>query len=84
MQVRATYGTVGDVHNGILGGGDSRLGYLTQLDRFRARPESCLHFFSGVRLVRRSIHWSLGLCETGDIYGVEGWRLTLVLLPLSS
>lgn len=82
MQVRATYGAVGDVHNGILRCGDSGLGYLTQLDRFRARPESCLHFLAGVRLVRRGTHWPVGVSETGDTYAVEGRRFTLMLLPL--
>lgn len=59
MQIRTAYGAVGDVHNSILGCGDHGLGYLTQLDLFRAHPESRLHLLTSMRLVFCRIHWPL-------------------------
>lgn len=66
MQVRATYGAVGDVYNGILWCGDSGFRYFAQPDRFRARPDSRLHLLTGVGLIRRGKHRSSSSCETDD------------------
>lgn len=59
MKIRAAYGAMGDVDNGIFGCSDGRLGYRAELDGLCAGPKSCSHLLGRMRFICGSADWPL-------------------------